>query len=417
METNKLPNYFLNKLKREGKQGKNKILILKSLLDLDKISINQICSATGLSAPTTLVLIAELIKNGWVEKKGLGTNKGGGRRPDLYGLVKDLFYVLCIDVELFMVKIAVYDNTLTPINDIYKIPYTLSKNREHFTEILDLAQKVLKSFHIPMEKLVGASLCLPGLTNPKIGDNFSYLTGSNEHKTLQEYCSHHLNMPLIIQNDVNAASLGELREGKAKNKKNALVLLMDWGVGLGIIMDGKVQEGASGYSGEIGHIPFENNGTLCYCGKRGCLETMVSGMALTKMAREGIVAGQNTILQDLADHKIEQIDPYMIVSAANKGDLFSIKLLSHLGDTMGKIISTLIQIFNPELVILEGKIAMAGEYITIPMLQSINTYCMLQIREKTEIVSSDLGEYANLIGCAAKGIAHFFTNQILNVDI
>lgn len=415
MEIAKLPNYFLNKLKREGKQGKNKILILKSLLDLDKLSISQICVTTGLSAPTTLSLIAELIKSGWIERKGLGSNKGGGRRPDLYGLVKNLFYVLCIDVELFVVKIAIYDNTLTPVTNIHKVPYTLSKNRENFNEILDMAQEVLETSSIPREKLIGASLCLPGLTNPKIGENFSYLTGNNEQQTIQEYSSSHLKIPLIIQNDVNAASLAELREGKAQNKKNALVLLMDWGVGLGIIMDGKVQEGASGYSGEIGHIPFENNGTLCYCGKRGCLETIVSGRALTKMAREGIEAGQNTILQDLTGNKTELIDPYMIVSAANKGDLFSIKLLSHLGDTMGKIISTLIQIFNPELIILEGKIAMAGEYITIPMLQSINTYCMLQIREKTEIVSSDLGDYANLLGCAAKGISHFFTNQILSL--
>lgn len=79
---------------------------------------------------------------------------------------------------------------------------------------------------------------------------------------------------------------------------------MDWGVGLGIIMDGEVRKGASGFSGEIGHIPFEDNGALCYCGKHGCLETVASGVALAKMAKEGIAAGQHSILKELSNQEL-----------------------------------------------------------------------------------------------------------------
>ena len=402
---------LLDILKSQGKSGTNKIRILKSLFESGSASINHICTAVQLSAPTVLQLLSELIDSGHVEKKGIG-DSSGGRRPDLFGLVAGTFYVLCIDIELFMVRIAILDNTFTPIDNPVTISYTLSKNREPFQNVLKQAQSILEKSKIPKEKLAGISIALPGLTNSNSGISYSYLTSNNDIQTLRDYCSSFFGFPVTIQNDVKAAALSELRCGKAIGRKNVLVLLMDWGVGLGIIMDGKVRKGASGFSGEIGHIPFEDNGTLCYCGKHGCLETIASGMALARMAKAGIEAGQNSILKELSNQELEKIEPRLVVEAANKGDLYAIKLLSNIGSNMGKSISTLIQIFNPELVILEGRIAGAGEYITIPMLQSINTYCMLQIREKAEIVSSELGENANLLGCTIEAIDCFFENAL-----
>ncbi|AHF14437.1 ROK family protein [Niabella soli] len=400
-------NNALKKIKKEGKSGINKIRILHYLFKLGKASVHQVCTAIQLSAPTTLALLSELVNDSWVEKKGLG-NSNGGRKPDLFGMAAGKFYILCINIELFTVHISLFDNTLAPQGKTVAIPYSLSKDRESFQSVLKQAKELVKNSNIPQEKLAGVSMCLPGLTNPETGENFGYLTDNNDTRPLRDYCAAFFKVPVIIQNDVNAAALSELHCGKAKGKKNALVLLMDWGVGLGIIMDGEVRKGASGFSGEIGHIPFEDNGALCYCGKHGCLETVASGVALAKMAKEGIAAGQHSILKELSNQELEKIEPRLIVEAANKGDLFAIKLLSNVGSNIGKSISTLIQIFNPELIIMEGRIAAAGEYITLPMLQSINTYCMLQIREKTEIVSSDLGISANLLGCAVEGVNHFF---------
>jgi predicted NBD/HSP70 family sugar kinase len=182
---------------------------------------------------------------------------------------------------------------------------------------------------------------------------------------------------------------------------------MDWGVGLGIIMDGKLRKGACGFSGELGHIPFVENGALCYCGKHGCLETIASGNALSEMAKEGILSGKNSMLNKLSKEELQRIEPAVIIEAANKGDQYAIQLLSNIGTYMGKGIAVLIQLFNPELIILSGKIATAKQYITLPMQQAINTYCMTQIRERTTIVSSELGENSRLLGYATTGIDHF----------
>ena len=329
----------------------------------------------------------------------------------MLGLVQKLFYVLCIDIELYAVKIALFDNTLQMEGRI-DFPFNLSKSREDIQAFKQKADELLKSSGIDKQQLIGVSICMPGLVSEQKGESHFYLKDPGSSHSLAYYFESLFGLPAIIQNDVNAAAQGELKYGKAKGIKDALVLLMDWGLGLGIIMDGKVRKGSLGFSGEIGHIPFDYNGELCYCGKQGCLETIASGNALVRLAKDGINAGQHSILTELCGKDLDNIEPKIIIEAANKGDLFAIKLLSQIGSAIGKGISTLIQIFNPELIVLEGRIAAAEQYITLPMLQSINTYCMTQIREHTRIAVSQLSDNANLVGCAVEGIEQFLIEDM-----
>ena len=189
-------------------------------------------------------------------------------------------------------------------------------------------------------------------------------------------------------------------------------MLMDWGVGLGIIMDGKMRKGSRGFSGEIGHIPLIDEGALCYCGKKGCLETVASGIALARMAKEGIKSGQHSLLNELSDHEIDKIEPHLVIDAANRGDQYAISILSIVGSNLGKGIATLVQLFNPEVIILGGKMAEAKQYITIPIIQSINTYSMTEIRENTQIVTSELGQDSCILGVASMVINNIFERQI-----
>ena len=213
-------------------------------------------------------------------------------------------------------------------------------------------------------------------------------------------------------NDVKSATLAEYRFGQAQNMKNVLVLSMDWGLGLGIIIDGKLRTGASGFAGEFGHIPLIEGGALCHCGKRGCLETVASGIALARMAREGIRSGQSTMLRYLEE---EDLEPGLIINAANEGDQYAISILAETGRYLGKGIAILIQLFNPEAIILSGKIAKAKQYITIPIQQSINTYCMTQLRENTTLALSDLGSDAGILGSVATVMENIFEKQIASV--
>ncbi|ARS42420.1 sugar kinase [Sphingobacteriaceae bacterium GW460-11-11-14-LB5] len=404
MNLNLLNNLTSN---TSDKQFIQKHKLIKYLFNLGASSVSTLCEIMEMSTPSILKLLIGLIDEGWVEKKGYGLSIGG-RKPDLYRLKDKKILILCIDIELFHTKIAIIDNNYNFVLDVKTVLVPISKSRTDFFNILHShLQDILKSAGIQREQFIGCSVGMPGLIDAEKGENYSYFLSDGENIPLTAAFEKMLNMPVVIQNDVNGSSMAEFTHGMAKGKKNVLVLLMDWGVGLGIIMDGKLRQGTCGFSGELGHMPFVENGALCYCGKHGCLETIASGNALSEMAKEGILSGKNSMLNKLSNEELERIEPALIIKAANKGDQYAIQLLSNVGTHMGKGIAVLIQLFNPELIILSGKIAGAKQYITLPMQQAINTYCMTQIREKTTIVSSELGENSRLLGYAATGIDQF----------
>lgn len=406
MNLSLLNNIILSENKND-KHLSHKYKILKQLFSAGSSSISTLCDAVGVSTPSMLKLLADLVNIGWIEKSGSGVSIGG-RKPDLYALKNERVLIICVDIELFNTKIAILDNNCNFISEVRTVSLPISKSRtDFFSILLPLLQEVLQSNHIDKSKIIGCYVGMPGLVNTEKGENYSYLIDNLENSSLVQAFEKALDLPVIIQNDMAGSAIAEFRHGLAKGKKNALVLLMDWGVGLGIIMDGKLRRGATGFSGEFGHIPFVENGALCYCGKHGCLETIASGNALSKTAREGLLLGKKSMLNELSKEELERIEPEAIINAANRGDQYAIQLLSNIGANMGKGISILIQLFNPELIVLTGKIAKAKQYITLPMQQSINTYCMTQIREEMVIESSVLGENSRLLGYATDGIDRF----------
>lgn len=259
---------------------------------------------------------------------------------------------------------------------------------------------------------MGVGVSMPGLVSSKDGNNYTYLLTGQDSVSLQELLELKFNKPVYIQNDVKSATLAEYRFGAARGKKDVLVLSLDWGIGVGVILDGKLRIGTSGFAGEFGHIPFVEDGLLCHCGKRGCLETVASGLALARKAKEGIRSGQYSLLNELSDQEIEKIDPQVVIDAANKGDQYAINTLSEIGVNLGKGIAILIQLFNPELIIIGGKLAEAKQYITTPIQHAINTYCMTQLREKTGIALSELGQQAGIMGSVATVMENIFENYI-----
>ncbi len=402
--------HLLNNITKpvRDKQLIHKYQLVKHLFNLGPSSISTLCQTMNMSTPSVLKLMTGLMDETWIEKKGYGASLGG-RKPDLYSLKDKKILIICIDIALFHTKIAVLDNNYNYIVEAQTIALPISKStRSDFFNILSThIHNILQNHDIGIHQLIGCSVGMPGLVDSEKGKSYSYFLSDAEDTSLTAEFEKMLKVPVIIQNDVNGSSMAEFTHGMAKGKQNVLILLMDLGVGLGIIMDGKLRKGTCGFSGELGHIPFVENGALCYCGKHGCLETITSGNALSEMAKEGILAGKNSMLNKLNKEELQRIEPAVIIEAANKGDQYAIQLLSNIGTYMGKGIAMLIQLFNPELIILSGKIAEAKQYITLPMQQSINTYCMTQIRERTTIVSSELGENSRLLGYATTGIDHF----------
>lgn len=226
----------------------------------------------------------ELIKDGLVEELGRG-DSSGGRRPNIYGLIKDGFYVVGITINIARTIISIFNSNNELVSGTHYFPIKMQSDITIFNRVNEMLENVIADSNIPFDKILVAGIELPGLINLKQGINKTYFP---EIDNLFEELRTIFGIPVFFNHDSKVRTFAEQHFGLAKGRKNVLMLQADWGLGLGIIINGKLYSGKSGYSGEFGHLPIVDNGVLCACGKQGCLETMVSAVAIARMAKEGI---------------------------------------------------------------------------------------------------------------------------------
>ena len=202
---------------------------------------------------------------------------------------------------------------------------------------------------------------------------------------------------MFIENDSRAMAYGEYIAGVVKGEKNILFLNVAWGLGMGIIVDGKLSYGKSGFSGEIGHFPLLENNQVCHCGKIGCLETGASGSAVYRIFMEKLKEGRASVLSEM-HARGERIHIEDIIDAMQEEDVLAIEVIEEIGTVLGRAIAGLINIFNPELIIIGGNVASAKEYLLLPAKSAIQKHSLNIINSDTSIKLSKLGKKAGSIG-------------------
>lgn len=381
----------------ELKKTSHKKHILRALYFNGSLSNSKLSNLIKLSTPKINSLLVELIDDGLVQELGRG-NSSGGRRPNIYGLVKDGFYVVGVTININRTIISIFNSNNQEVSGPHYFPIKMQSDITIFNKVNEKLEEVVKNSNIPYNKILVAGIEIPGLINLEEGINKTYFP----HVTnLFEELKKIFGIPVYFNHDSKVRAFAEQHFGLAKNKKNVLLLQVDWGLGLGIIIDGKLYSGKSGYSGEFGHLPIVDNGVLCSCGKQGCLETIVSATAIARMAKEGIKNGHSSLIKELVGNDLEKIEISKVIQAANSGDQFAISIFLDVGRWLGRGIAYLLQIFNPELIIIGGRVAEANQFILAPIQQAIHTYSNRDISNNTEIKFSELGSKAGTMGIAA----------------
>ncbi len=389
----------------KAKKMRLKKKIIKYLYYKGPKSNPELSKYLNTSSPTVQALLNELIGEELVLELGTG-NSNGGRRPLLFGINPNSRFVVAIDMGRHATKIGVFNLINQQVSDIKKIPITLSKTDDVTEQIYEYTTEIIKATSIDDKKILAVGIDFPGLVDARKGINYTYF--NFEHTTIKETLEKKFNKPVFIENDAKVMALGEYRFGPEKDSNSILSINIDWGVGLGMILNGEIYRGNSGFSGEFGHIPVIKDGPLCDCGKKGCLETIASGKALVKAAKAGIEEGINTHLTRLTNNNPEQLTITNIIDAANQGDEFCIQTLSEIGNHLGKGMAILIHLLNPKTIILGGEVSNAGNYILTPIQQSINMHCIAQISKNTDIVLSDLKGNACILGTLALVMENIF---------
>lgn len=390
---------FLKKLNSENISGvafKN-VNLKKTLLgyfsNSGNATIADLCKELNLSVPKVTMLLNDLIQDGLVQDYGK-MESSGGRKPNVYGLVSDSGFFVGVDVKHNHINIGLADLQKRLIRIVKHVDYKLENNKESLESLCTIINDFVADLPISKDKILGVGLNLGGRINHATGYSYSYFYFNEE--PLSEFIESKVNINVFLENDSRAMAYGEFCLGNVHEEKNVLFLNIDYGIGLGILINGELYYGKSGFSGELGHIPVFNNEIMCHCGKKGCLETEASGAALTRMFREKLKAGSSSVLtKRMSADEIKLED---IIDAAKNDDILAIDLIGKVGENIGRGIAILINIFNPELVILGGSLAATEDYIRLPVKSAINKYSLSLLNNATELKMSKLADEAGVIG-------------------
>lgn len=385
---------FIEEIELGSKNAMLKINIIRFYINNGANTLAELGKEMDLSVPTVTKLVSELMEEGYVIDFGK-QETNGGRRPNIYGINPDSGYFVGVDIKKFRINMAIINFKGDTTDAMHNIPFSYENTQESFDLLCNIIKQFIDNLTIPKNKILSVGINMSGRVNTQTGHSYSSYFFSE--RPLTEIFQERLGFNVTIDNDSRSMAYGEFINGVVNGEKNVLFVNVSWGLGLGIITDGKLYYGKSGFAGEFGHIIAFDNDVICHCGKKGCLETGASGSFIYRRFIEKVAEGNSTILESTIK-KGETIIQEDILKAALHEDMLAIELIEEVGTSLGKHIAGLINLFNPELVIIGGAVAATGDYLLLPIRSAVKKYSLNLVSKDTTIKLSKLGDKAGVIG-------------------
>ncbi|PWK78149.1 putative NBD/HSP70 family sugar kinase [Mucilaginibacter oryzae] len=385
----------------KGSQLKN--MIIKRLYFNKAMSCAGLSELFDKSIPSIAKAINELMQEGFVVEQGYAPSSGG-RRPLMYSVKSSAMHILAIALDQLTARIQMFDLLNNPVADMLTFELKLLNNPDALPKLVSEINRYISNTGILKDKIAGIGIGMPGFINVTEGINYTYLDAGGQ--SLTAYLTEKTGIATYIDNDSSLIALAEQKFGIAKSQQEVMVINLGWGIGLGMIVNGKLFRGHNGFAGELSHIPLSEDGSLCECGKRGCLEAEASLLVVAQKAIAGIKKGRVTSLKHSEDDHSKLMGDALI-EAANHGDQFAIELLSDAGYKIGKALAILIHIMNPAIIVLSGRGARVAKILMAPIQQALHKYCIPRLSAGTELLVSELGFDAELIGAAVLVMENF----------
>lgn len=381
--------------------------ILNLLYRYEALSGPVISKRIGVSLPTAISLLNELTELNYIETRGTGESRGG-RKPTLFGLSNNSIFIIACEIERYRAKIIIYNSNNQPVTPLIKFETSIDDN-QLVDKIYKHAKHLITDNKIDEKRILGVGVTMPGLIDKVQGINFTIK--NKTYQNVKKRLENKFGKMVYVNNDARMQAYGEYVFGAAKGHKSAIVVTWSYGVGLGIIIGGKLYNGAYGFAGELSHIQLIEDGNLCICGKRGCLETVASAYVLVREAKKGIEENKISQLTRQFKTRTDELKPEDVINAAKAGDEFSIHLLHQVGLALGKGLSITLQLLNPDIIVLGGPISAGNQFVLTSIQQSLNKYCLEQIYANTKIVVSDIWEQSGLLGVTAMLYQKIFSDM------
>ncbi|MFD1848586.1 ROK family transcriptional regulator [Oceanobacillus bengalensis] len=377
----------------------NKALVLETISEHSPISRADIANVTGLNKGTVSSLVNELIEEQLINESGPGKSSGG-RRPVM--LLFNQFAGYSIGIDLGVNYLL---GVLTDLKGNICFEKRVKFNNLTYEEILEEICKIVDSLTTSAPEspygIVGIGVGVPGIVNKDskilLAPNLNW-----RNIELKAVLEEKFNVPVVIENEANAGAYGEKKFGAGKDYHNVVYVSVGIGIGVGLILNGKLYRGNNGFSGEFGHMTIEVDGAKCSCGNEGCWE---------------LYASENTLLKNAARAEIkapqdEDLTLEYLMDLAENGDADTINLFKDIGKYLGVGINNIINIFNPEQVIIGNRMAVAEAYMEDSLKNWIHEQALWFSQKDLKIDFSQLSTHSTALGVAAFSVQNFLKNSI-----
>jgi len=390
---------------------KNLSQILQAIKIHEPISRIDLASQVDLNPSTISRGVSDLQEMSLIKERKVGKSSGG-RRPILLGINESEYHIVGIDIGATKIK-AVVNNIQGDILSSYQynIDYIKSDMVDISIErVIKCIDKVLKkhqrNYPNKLNKIIGIGVGAHGLVDKdkgkiKFAPNFGW-----RDVYLKKEIEEKFGFKTIIDNDARVMALGEYWFGHGKNHNSLICVNVGYGIGSGIILEGKVYRGHRSVAGEIGHTTVAEDGPRCNCGDYGCLETLASGPAIAKLLRRRIKRGYDSIIVDMVED-LSMITGKKVYLAAKEGDELCIKVLEEAGNYLGIGLANLVNIIDPELILIGGGVAKAEKFILNSLNQAVAKKTMEEI---PPIKTVKLGEETGAIGSTVLILEELYNN-------
>ena len=386
--------------------------ILDCLRTRGPISRAGLSAVVGLNRSTVSSVINGLIEEDFVREIGLQASGRG--RPGML-LEIDPAGGCAVGVEIgvdfisviltdFIAQVLWQQHTITDPQD----------GQDHIVECAaGIVQQALEMGQERGLRLLGIGLGVPGLVDVRQGNLVFAPNLRWRDVPFRQLWTQRFELPVFIENEANAAALGEYYFGIARDVQNLIYLSAGVGLGGGIIIEGRLFRGSGGYAGEVGHMTIGSGTELCGCGKRGCWETMVGPRATVRRVREALEKNGKSKIRALVGGDLNRVDVNVVVQAAQAGDSLAKTSLEKVAVLLGKGIANLVNAFNPEMVVLGGALSLASPFLLPVIEETVRRHALAQSRENVTIAASAHGKHACVTGAVALVLDNIFREPVL----
>ncbi|MGG4552515.1 ROK family protein [Paenibacillus humicus] len=376
----------------------NKTLVLDTIRQRQPLSRADIAATLGLNKATVSSLVSELIESQLVTEIGPGESSGG-RKPTLLLFNRGAGYAIGIDIrvnDLFALLVDLEGNVIRERT----VPLEDSSTDHAIDQIRKMIHWLSKKAPESPYGIVGIGIGVPGLVDEKSRIVSAPNLGWN-NVAVQNLLASEFGENIHIDNEANAGAIGEKLYGAGRDAANLIYISIGVGIGSGMIVGGELYRGISNFSGEVGHMTVSENGPLCRCGNRGCWETLASEKALLDRAAQRWKDSSAASDEEGLDR---------LLNLARAGDPDALSLLEETGKHLGVGLANLVNILNPELIVIGNRLSMAGDLLQEPMLHTLESRSLSYHMKKTQVAFAELGIRSTALGAASMPITSFLAD-------